>query len=104
MTRKLEKESAAIVPTHLERILLGSVLLALRFATMAFLYQWAFAPAIAEVSEAPSGAIAVRIMPALVVAMVAVFGVVQLCDCVGWLVRGLAEYVVARRTRVGRQG
>ncbi|HHY6930463.1 TPA: hypothetical protein ACV4T7_004414 [Burkholderia ambifaria] len=104
MIGKLEKESAAIVPTQLERILLAAALLALRFATMAFLYQWAFAPAVAEILTVPSGAIASRILPTLVVAMVGAFGAVQLFDCVGWIVRGVAECLVARRVRDGRKG
>ncbi|WP_410199467.1 hypothetical protein [Burkholderia cenocepacia] len=104
MTKTLEKESATITPTRLERVFLATALLVLRIATMAYLYQWAFAPAIAEILKAPSGSIASRVLPALVVAMVAVFGAVQVFDSVGRLVRGVAECVVARRARDGRQG
>lgn len=104
MTGNPENVSATIVPTRLERILMAIALLVLRFATMAYLYQWAFAPAIEEILEVPSDSIALRVLPVLVLAMVAVFGAIQVFDCAGWFVRCVAECLVARRVRDGRQG
>ncbi|MBJ9594089.1 hypothetical protein QZM43_32300 [Burkholderia orbicola] len=103
MTRKPETESAEVVPTRAERAVMEIARLVFYVAAMTFLYQWAFAPAIAEILKMPATAIGSRIGAALGLALVAIFGSVQLFDCIGWVIQGVFECVACRRARGGRQ-
>ncbi|EJH9638098.1 TPA: hypothetical protein QDC27_002650 [Burkholderia cepacia ATCC 25416] len=103
MTGNLDRESAEPVPTRVEQVVMVIARLVVGVIVMIFVYQWAFEPAIAEILKMPADAVGSRIAAALGLAMVAVFGAVQLFEVIGWLIYGAFECYAALRARGGQQ-